>query len=73
MNSGKIARVMSKGYGFVSQEGQDKDLFFHINELKLNDGEDKDQAFDSLKEGMDVQFDIEDGPKGPSAINVQRV
>jgi len=65
MQTGTIARLMDKGYGFISREGEDKDLFFHSNELK-------DVAFDSLKEGDQVTFEITDGPKGPSATNVTK-
>lgn len=65
MQQGKIARVMDKGYGFISYEGSDKDLFFHSNELQ-------DVAFDDLKEGDEVTFEIADGQKGPNAVNVKR-
>jgi len=66
MQKGKIARVMDKGYGFISYEESDKDLFFHSNELQ-------DVAFDDLKEGDEVEFEIADGQKGPNAVNVKRV
>jgi len=66
MTEGTIARLMDKGYGFISREGEEKDLFFHSNELK-------DVEFDSLKEGDKVTFDLEDGQKGPQAVNVSRV
>jgi len=52
---------MDKGFGFISVEGQDKDLFFHASELQ--DGVD----FNSLKEGQVVEFEMGDGPKGPQA------
>lgn len=58
---GTIARLMDKGFGFISVEGQDKDLFFHASELQ--DGVD----FNSLKEGQVVEFEMGDGPKGPQA------
>ena len=57
---------MDKGYGFISYEESDKDLFFHSNELQ-------DTAFDDLKEGDEVEFEIADGQKGPNAVNVKRV
>jgi len=66
MQNGKIARVMDKGYGFISYEGSDKDLFFHMNELL-------DSNFDDLKEGDEVEFEISEGDKGPNAIKVKRV
>ncbi len=66
MQKGTIARIMDKGYGFISVEGSDKDLFFHSNELQ-------NVGFDDLKEGDTVEFEVVDGDKGPSATNVSRV
>jgi len=63
MAEGTIARIMDKGYGFISQDGVEKDLFFHANELQ-------DASFDTLKEGDKVTFEVEDGPKGPQAVRV---
>lgn len=65
MQTGTIARLTDKGYGFISIEGQEKDLFFHSNELQ-------DVEFDNLKEGDNVQFEIADSPKGQNAVNVSR-
>ena len=66
MQTGTIKKVMDKGFGFIGVEGQDKDLFFHMNELQNVD-------FDSLQEGDTVEFETEDGPKGLSAVNVSKV
>ena len=63
MTQGTIARLMDKGYGFISYEGSDKDIFFHSNELT-------NIEFDNLQEGTAVSFEIADGPKGPSATKV---
>ena len=57
---------MSQGYGFIKYEGNEKDLFFHANELQ-------DTSFDELKEGVEVEFEISEGEKGPTATNVKRV
>ncbi|MFT5180077.1 MAG: CspA family cold shock protein [Candidatus Paceibacteria bacterium] len=65
MNNGTIVKVMDKGYGFIKAEGSDKDIFFHSNELI-------DIAFDDLKEGDAITFEIADGPKGPSAVKVAK-
>jgi CspA family cold shock protein len=65
MNTGKIARLTDRGFGFISQEGEEKDLFFHATELV-------DVEFNDLQEGDDVTFEVADGPKGPNAVNVQR-
>lgn len=66
MQQGTIARLTDRGFGFIAREGQEKDLFFHANELK-------GVQFTELKEGDKVTFDVVDGPKGPNATNVSRV
>jgi len=63
--TGVIKKKTDKGFGFITVEGQDKDLFFHSNSLV-------DVTFDELKEGDTVTFDIEESPKGPNATNVKR-
>jgi len=65
MENGTIARLKDRGFGFITQEGSDKDLFFHANELK-------NVEFNDLKEGDAVTFEIADGPKGPNAIEVNK-
>lgn len=65
MEEGKIARLTDRGYGFISREGAEKDLFFHSNELK-------NVQFNDLREGDEVTFDVAEGPKGPNATNVNR-
>ena len=66
MENGTIKTKTDRGYGFITREGKDKDLFFHSNSLS-------GVAFDELKEGDNVQFEVEEGPKGQSAVNVSRV
>ena len=66
MAQGTIARIMDKGYGFIAQEGEEKDLFFHASAVG-DEGE-----FNSLQEGDAVEFDVEEGDKGPHAVNVKR-
>ena len=66
MQTGTIARLVTdRGFGFISREGEDKDLFFHAKEVV-------DEAYDSLKEGDTVTFEVVDGPKGPNAIKVAK-
>ena len=51
-----------KGFGFIEQENG-PDIFVHFSGIK-GDG------FKSLNEGDRVTFDIEQGAKGPAAVNV---
>jgi len=63
---GTIVRKRTEGYGFIkpADEGA-KDVFFHASSVV-------DVTFDELNEGDTVTFDVEEGPKGPSATNVTR-
>lgn len=58
--------VSDKGFGFITVDGEEKDLFFHRNELK-------DVNYEELKVGDRVSFEKADSPKGPNAVNVSRV
>jgi len=58
--------ISDKGFGFIEVEGEEKDLFFHSNELQGIE-------FDDLKEGDKVSFEKAESPKGPNATNVARV
>ncbi|MFN8467358.1 MAG: cold shock domain-containing protein [Caldilineaceae bacterium] len=55
----------AKGYGFLAQDGG-KDVFVHHSAIVA-------EGFRSLTEGDKVEFSIEQGPKGPSAVNVRRI
>ncbi len=52
-----------KGYGFISREGAD-DVFVHFSAIE-------GEGFRSLKEGQRVEFDVEQGRKGPQAVRVR--
>ena len=65
MQKGTIARVTDRGFGFIKPESGDKDLFFHANELN-------GMAFNDLREGDAVTFEVGEGQKGPNAVNVSR-
>ena len=62
--NGTIKTKTDKGYGFIAREGEEKDLFFHSNDLS-------GVSYDELQEGAAVEFDVEEGDKGLSAKNVK--
>ncbi len=62
---GTIKKLTDKNFGFISQEGDEKDLFFHANELV-------DVNFSDLREGDEVSFEVTDTPKGQAAVQVKK-
>ena len=63
--TGTIKTKTDRGYGFITREGEAKDLFFHSKDLS-------GVTFDELREGDAVSFEVAEGEKGPSAVNVTR-
>ena len=55
----------TKGYGFIEREDKEKDVFVHSSAVR-------DAGLRFLKEGDEVTFDVEDGAKGPAAVNLQK-
>ena len=55
-----------KGYGFITPDDGSKDLFVHFSSIS-GDG------YRSLDDGARVTYEAEEGPKGPVAVNVQRL
>ena len=55
-----------KGYGFITPDDGGKDLFVHHSAIAGN-------GFKSLAEGAKVSYETQQGPKGPSAANVQTI
>lgn len=53
----------SKGFGFITQADGGKDVFVHFRAIAS-------EGFRTLTEGQQVNFTVEDGPKGPQAANV---
>jgi len=56
----------AKGFGFITPSDGSKDVFVHHSAVQGS-------GFKSLTEGQQVKFELEQGPKGPSATNVQPV
>ncbi|EEP91735.1 Cold shock-like protein cspI [Yersinia kristensenii ATCC 33638] len=52
-----------KGFGFISPADGSKDVFVHFSAIQGTD-------YKTLDEGQNVEFSIEQGQKGPSAVNV---
>jgi CspA family cold shock protein len=62
--TGTVKTKIDKGFGFISREGETKDLFFHSTDLE-------GVTFEEIQIGASVTFDVVDGEKGPSAKNVK--
>ena len=62
---GTIKTLTDRGFGFISRDGEAKDLFFHSKDLE-------GVTFDELRQGDVVTFTVQQGEKGPSAVNVSR-
>ena len=64
MQEGTIVRL-NNGFGFIKRENEEKDLFFHSNELQ-------NVKFEELHEGDKMTFEVADSPKGPNAVKVSK-
>jgi CspA family cold shock protein len=56
----------AKGYGFITPDGDDKDVFVHFSQIA-------GEGYKSLNEGQRVEFEVREGAKGPEATNVVAV
>jgi CspA family cold shock protein len=54
----------SKGYGFISPNNGGDDVFAHFSAIEM-------EGYKSLKEGQHVEFEIQEGPKGPQAAHIR--
>ncbi|MGG0284641.1 cold-shock protein [Peribacillus butanolivorans] len=65
MEQGKVKWFNAeKGFGFIEREGGD-DVFVHFSAIQ-------GEGFKTLEEGQDVTFDVEQGQRGPQALNVNK-
>ncbi|HKL49721.1 MAG TPA: cold-shock protein [Wenzhouxiangellaceae bacterium] len=56
----------AKGFGFISQDDGGSDVFVHFSAIQGS-------GFKSLAEGQKVEFELQNGPKGPQAANVMPI
>jgi CspA family cold shock protein len=54
----------TKGFGFIERDDKEKDVFVHSSAVR-------DAGMNGLEEGQALEFDVEDGPKGPNATNLK--
>ena len=54
-----------KGYGFIEREDKEKDVFVHHTAVRAT-------GLKYLNEGDELTFEVENGEKGPSAVNLQK-
>jgi len=54
----------SKGYGFISPNNGGDDVFAHFSSIEM-------EGYKTLKEGQRVEFEIQEGPKGPQAAHIR--
>jgi CspA family cold shock protein len=58
----------SKGFGFLTRDDGEKDVFCHHSAIQDAGG-----GYKSLREGQKVEFDVVQGTKGPAAENVVKI
>lgn len=54
----------TKGYGFIVADGDTQDLFAHYSAITM-------EGYKTLKAGQQVTFELQEGPKGMHAVNIQ--
>jgi cold shock protein len=54
----------NKGYGFITPNDGGNDIFAHYSAIEMD-------GYKTLKQGQQVEFEIQDGPKGPQAAHIR--
>ncbi|MCR4333056.1 MAG: cold-shock protein [Sulfuricaulis sp.] len=54
----------SKGYGFITPSDGGDDVFAHYSAIEM-------EGYKTLKEGQQVEFEVQEGPKGPQASHIR--
>ncbi len=54
----------SKGYGFITPTDGGDDVFAHFSAIEMD-------GYKTLKEGQQVEFEVQEGPKGPQASRIR--
>lgn len=66
MKKGKVKWFNNeKGYGYIEVEGEN-DVFVHFSSIT-------GEGYKTLEEGQEVEFEVEQGQKGPQAANVKKI
>jgi CspA family cold shock protein len=67
MTQGTIKRINSdRGFGFIAPDGSSQDLFFHMSAVE-------GRAFDQLREGQRVSFEVGTDPRNPTRTRAEQV
>ncbi len=56
----------TKGYGFITPVDGGDDVFAHYSAIEM-------EGYKTLKEGQSVEYEVQDGPKGPQASHIRPV
>lgn len=56
----------AKGYGFLNCTDETRDIFVHYSSIEM-------EGYKTLREGEEVEFELTEGPKGPTALKVTRI
>lgn len=54
----------NKGYGFITPDDGGSDVFAHFSAIEMD-------GYKTLKQGQQVVYEIQDGPKGPQAAHIR--